>query len=77
VDAAVGVTVAVVGAACVLTLTQRSPMFSAMFALELTGSGLFTSSAVAWGVGLTWALYLLLPRLARRLRRRGPGPTGA
>lgn len=53
------------------------PMFSAMFALELTGSGLFTSSAVAWGVGLTWALYLLLPRLARRLRRRGPGTTGA
>ncbi|CEG87135.1 chloride channel protein [Propionibacterium freudenreichii] len=77
VDAAVGVTVAVVGAACVLTLTQHSPMFSAMFALELTGSGLFTSSAVAWGVGLTWALYLLLPRLARRLRRRGPSSADA
>lgn len=70
VDAPVAVTVAVVGAACVLTLTQRSPMFSAMFAIELTGSGLFTCSAVALGVGLTWALYLLIPRVMRRLRKR-------
>lgn len=49
---------AIVGAGCLLTVTQRAPLFALAFALELAKPPLPIVAAAVAGVAITWAGYL-------------------
>lgn len=53
---------AVVGAACLLAVTQRAPLFAAAFALELVKAPPVMIAAAVIGVALTWAARWLVLR---------------
>lgn len=57
---------AIVGAGCVLAMTQRAPLFAAAFALELTRAGALGVPVVVVAVLLGWAGFVLIGK-------RGPG----
>ena len=57
---------AIVGAGCVLSMTQRAPLFAAAFALELTRAGALGVPVVVVAVLLGWAGFVLIGK-------RGPG----
>lgn len=57
---------AIVGAGCVLAMTQRAPLFAAAFALELTRAGVSGIPVVVVAVLLGWAGFVLIGK-------RGPG----
>ncbi|MGK2309869.1 chloride channel protein [Cutibacterium sp. V947] len=51
---------AIVGAGCVLSMTQRAPLFAAVFALELTRAGALGIPVVVVAVLLGWAGFVLI-----------------
>lgn len=65
------VVLVVAGAACLLSMTQRAPLFSAAFALELTRPAAPVWLLVAAAVALTWAGWTLLSH--ESVRRGGVG----
>lgn len=68
---------AVVGAACLLAVTQRAPLFAAAFALELVKAPPAVTASALIGVGLTWFLRLAVIRgwAHRRTGRLGTPPS--
>lgn len=69
---------AVVGAGCVLSITQRAPLFAAAFALELTRSGAVAVPVVVVAVALGWVVFSAVGRRGLFAHGRmggAPGPT--
>ncbi|MFT8395979.1 chloride channel protein [Propionibacterium sp.] len=54
-------TAALVGAACVLSITESQPIFAALFAIELSQANPMLAVMVILGVAVTWAAHRLLP----------------
>jgi len=68
----------IVGAGCVLSMTQRAPLFAAAFALELTRAGALGIPVVVAAVMLGWTGFVLVSRRGLGLHGRidrAPGHT--
>lgn len=68
----------IVGAGCVLSMTQRAPLFAAAFALELTRAGALGIPVVVAAVVLGWTGFVLVSRRGLGLHGRigrAPGHT--
>ncbi|EGG25646.1 chloride transporter, ClC family [Cutibacterium modestum P08] len=69
---------AIVGAGCVLSMTQRAPLFAAAFALELTRAGALGIPVVVVAVLLGWAGFVLIDKRGLGIHGgigRAPGNT--
>lgn len=68
---------ALIGAAGVLAVTQRAPLFATAMAWELTAAPLWTVPLLLMvAYGALGSAHLIVRRLRRRPPRRGPGPAG-
>ncbi|MSS44753.1 chloride channel protein [Cutibacterium sp. WCA-380-WT-3A] len=68
----------IVGAGCVLSVTQRAPLFAAVFALELTQAGVVGVPVVLAAVVLGWAGFVMVSRRGRGTHGRiGRAPGNA